>query len=96
MPAGYRAAVRALRRFVPLSRALAAVLWLVSLVVLEAGGNPADPDSAEDIAAHFRDDRTPILIAGTLHVLGGFLFPCFDAFLGAALRGLDWRMRTPR
>jgi hypothetical protein len=79
----------ALRRYVPLSGALAAVLWLASLVVLEAGGNPADPDSAEEIAEHFRDDRTAILVAGTLHVLGGFFFLWFVAFLGTALAALD-------
>jgi hypothetical protein len=79
----------ALRRYAPLSGALAAVLWVASLVVLEAGGNPADPDSAEEIADHFRDDRGAILVAGTLHVLGGFFFLWFLAILGTALAALD-------
>lgn len=78
-----------LRRLAPLSGVLAAVLWTVSVIVLEAGGNPADPDSAEEIAAHFRDHRTAILAAGTLHVLGGFFFLWFLAALGTALTGLD-------
>jgi hypothetical protein len=65
------------------------VLWITSLVVLEAGGNPADPDSAEEIAEHFRDNRGAILVAGTLHVLGGFFFLWFVAFLGTALAVLD-------
>jgi hypothetical protein len=78
-----------LRRLAPLSGGVAAVLWLASLVVLEAGGNPADPDSAEEIAEHFRDDRTAILAAGFLHVLGGFFFLWFLAFLGTALAALD-------
>jgi hypothetical protein len=81
--------VSVLRRFAPLAGALAALLWTASLIVLEAGGNPADPDSAEEIAEHFRDDRTAILAAGTLHVLGGFFFLWFLAALGAVLRGLD-------
>jgi hypothetical protein len=81
--------VSALRRFAPLAGALAALLWTASLIVLEAGGNPADPDSAEEIAAHFRDDRTAILAAGTLHVLGGVFFLWFLAALGSVLRGLD-------
>jgi len=53
------------------------------------GGNPADPDAAEEIAEHFRDHRTAILAAGTLHVLGGFFFLWFLAALTTALRGLD-------
>jgi hypothetical protein len=81
--------VDGLRRLAPLSGALAAVLWFGSLVVLEAGGNPADPDSAEEIAEHFRDDRTAILVAGTLHVLGGFFFLWFLAVLGTTLATLD-------
>jgi hypothetical protein len=81
--------MRRLRRLAPLSGALAAVFWIVSLVVLEAGGNPGDPDSAEEIAEHFRDDRSAILVAGTLHVLGGFFFLWFLAFLGTALAALD-------
>jgi hypothetical protein len=81
-----------LRRIAPLSGALAAVLWSVAVVVLEVGGNPAGPDSAEEIAAHFRDDRSAILASGTLHVLGGFFFLCFVSVLGSALRPLDDRL----
>lgn len=78
-----------LPRLALLGGALAAVLWTVSVIVLEAGGNPADPDTAEEIAAHFRDHRTAILVAGTLHVLGGFFFLWFLAALGTVLAGLD-------
>jgi hypothetical protein len=81
-----------LRRIAPLSGALAAVLWSVAVVVLEVGGNPAGPDSAEEIAAHFRDDRSAILASGTLHVLGGFFFLWFVSVLGSALRPLDDRL----
>ena len=78
-----------LARLAPLSGALASVLWLVSIVVLEAGGNPADPSSGDEVAQHFLDNRTAILAAGTLHVLGGFFFLWFLAILGSALRALD-------
>jgi hypothetical protein len=81
--------VTRLRRLAPLTGVLAALLWLLAVVVLEAGGNPGDPDAAEEIADHFRDNRTAILAAGTLHVLGGFFFLWFVAILGTALVGLD-------
>lgn len=70
------------------------MLWFVSVVVLEIGGNPADPSSGDEVAQYFLDDRTAILVAGTLHVLGGFFFLWFVAVLGSVLRvvdaSLDW------
>jgi hypothetical protein len=83
-----------LRRLAPLSGALAAVLWTVSVAVLEAGGNPADPDSGAEVAQHFADHRTAILVAGLLHTLGGFFFLWFLGAVWDALRRLgedvDW------
>ena len=62
------------------------MLWTIAVIVLEAGGNPADPDSAEEIAAHFRDHQGAILAAGTLHALGAFFFLWFLATLGTAMK----------
>lgn len=87
-----------LRRLAPLSGALAAVLWIVSVVVLEAGGNPADPNSGAEVAQHFADNRTAILVAGLLHTLGGFFFLWFLGAVWDALRRLgedvDWLRTT--
>jgi hypothetical protein len=74
-----------LERFALLGGGLAAVLWVVSLIVLEGAGNPAGPTGGEEIAEFYRDNRTPILIAATLHVLGGFLFLWFVAALRPVL-----------
>ncbi len=74
-----------LGRFARLGGALAAVLWVVSLVVLEGAGNPAGPSGGEEIAEFYRDNRTAILIAATLHVLGGFFFLWFVAALRSVL-----------
>jgi hypothetical protein len=74
-----------LERWAALGGAVAAVLWVASLVVLEGGGNPADPDSAAEIVDHFRDNSTPILAAGLLQGLGVFAFLWFLAALRSAL-----------
>lgn len=76
-------------RWAALAGVAAAVLWTVGVAVLEGGGNPADPERAEELAAHFRDNRTAILAAGLLHVLGGFAFLLFVGGLHAALRPVD-------
>jgi hypothetical protein len=74
-----------LERLALLGGALAALLWVVSLFVLEGAGNPAGPSGGGEIAEFYRDNRTPILIAATLHVLGGFLFLWFVAALRPVL-----------
>ena len=74
-----------LERFGLLAGPLAGVLWIASVFLLEGAGNPADPATGEEIAAFYRDDRTVILIASTLHALGGFLFLWFVASLRAVL-----------
>lgn len=78
-----------LERFALLAGALGAVLWVVSLFVLEGAGNPAGPSGGGEIAEFYRDNRTPILIAGTLHVLGGFLCSsrCADSCFRAGSAG---------
>ena len=81
--------MRNVRRLALLGGAAAALLWFLGVLVLEAGGNPADPDTAEELAEHFRDHRTAILVAGLLHVLGGFFFLWFVAALADAWRRLD-------
>jgi hypothetical protein len=74
-----------LERFALLAGPLAALLWIVSLFVLEGAGNPSDPSGGGEIAEFYRDDRTAILIAATLHTLGGFLFLWFVAALASVL-----------
>jgi hypothetical protein len=74
-----------LERLALLGGALGAVLWLVSVLLLEGAGNPAGPSGGGEIAEFYRDNRTPILIAATLHVLGGFLFLWFVASLRPVL-----------
>jgi hypothetical protein len=74
-----------LEGFALLGGALAAVLWLISVVVLEGAGNPAGPSGGEEIAEFYRGSRTAILIAATLHVLGGFFFLWFLAALRPVL-----------
>jgi hypothetical protein len=88
--------VEQLGRIAPLAGVAAAVLWVVGVVVLEAGGNPADPDRAEEIVEFYRDERTTILVAGLLHVLGGFFFLWFLGVVGAALGDPDPRLRWLR
>ena len=70
-----------LERFGLAAGALAAVLWVVGVVLLEAAGNPAGPASGDEIAQFYRDERALILAASTLHALGGFLFLWFVAAL---------------
>src|SRR5918998_3350220 len=70
-----------LERFALLGGALAAVGWVASLFVLEGAGNPAGPSGGAEIAEFYRNNRTAILIASTLHVLGGFFFLWFVAAL---------------
>lgn len=72
-----------LERFGLLAGGLAGILWVGSVFLLEGAGNPADPSGGAEIAEFYKDERTTILIAATLHGLGGFLFLWFVA----ALRG---------
>jgi hypothetical protein len=74
-----------LERFGLLAGAIAAVLWVISLFVLEGAGNPADPSSGAEVAEFYRDDRSAILAASTIHVLGGFLFLWFVAVVASVL-----------
>jgi hypothetical protein len=66
-----------LERFGIAAGAIAALLWLVGLFLLEGAGNPAGPSGGQEIVDFYRDDRVAILIAATLHGLGGFLFLWF-------------------
>lgn len=75
-----------LERLAPVAGIAAGVLWLVGIIVVQSG-NPADPDTAEEVAAYFRDDRTPILLGGLLVGLGAFLFFWFLAALAQRLTG---------
>lgn len=75
-----------LERLGPLAGVVAGALWLIGVVVLQSG-NPADPDAAEELAAYFRDDRTPILLGGVLVGLGTFFFFWFLAVLARQLSG---------
>jgi hypothetical protein len=81
-----------LGRFGLLAGGAAGILWVVGVLLLEGAGNPAGPASGEEIARFYRDERTAILIASTLHVLGGFFFLCFVAALRALLEsaGRSW------
>ena len=81
-----------LERFGYLAGALGAILWVGSVFLLEGAGNPADPSGGREIAEFYRDERTTILIAATLHGLGGFLFLWFVAALRPVLdrAGFPW------
>jgi hypothetical protein len=74
-----------LERLALLGGAVAAVLWTASLFVLEGAGNPAGPENGDVIAEFYRDDRVAILVAATLHGLGGFVFLWFVATLRSLL-----------
>jgi hypothetical protein len=73
-----------LQRFGIIAGALAGLLWVVSVLLLEGAGNPAGPEGGAEIVEFYRDERALILAAATLHGLAGFLFLWFVA----ALRGL--------
>jgi hypothetical protein len=77
-----------LERFGLIAGALAGLLWLVSLFVLEGAGNPAGPESGAEVAEFYRDERVLILVAATLHGLGGFFFLWFVAAVRAVLGAL--------
>jgi len=77
-----------LERFGLLAGGLAGVLWVVAVFLLEGAGNPSGPDSGAQIVEFYRDNRGPILIAATLHGIGGFLFLWFVASLRAVLGSL--------
>jgi hypothetical protein len=51
--------VTRLERYARLAGVPAGAPWLVGIFVLELGGNTANPDSAAEIADHFRDHRDP-------------------------------------
>ena len=74
-----------LERFGLLAGGLAGGLWLVALFLLEGAGNPSGPESGAEIVEFYRDNRGPILIAATLHGIGGVLFLWFVASLRAVL-----------
>ena len=74
-----------LERFGLLAGGLAGALWLVALFLLEGAGNPSGPESGAEIVEFYRDNRGPILIAATLHGIGGVLFLWFVASLRAVL-----------
>jgi hypothetical protein len=76
-----------LERFGIVAGALAALLWVVGVFVLEGAGNPSGPSSGQEIVDFYRDDRVAILIAATLHGLGGFLFIWFLGSLTGVLDG---------
>lgn len=63
------------------------MLWVVAVLLLEGAGNPADPADGAEIAEFYRDERTMILAAATLHGLGGVLFLWFVAALRPLLDG---------
>ena len=75
-------------RLALLGGALAAVLWVVGVFLLEGAGNPADPENGGVIADFYRDERRTILISATLHGLGGVLFLLFVAALRSRLQAI--------
>jgi hypothetical protein len=80
-----------LERFGLLAGGLAGVLWVVAVFLLEGAGNPSGPESGAEIVEFYRDERGPILVAATLHGLGGFLFLWFVA----AVRGVLGTLAVP-
>jgi hypothetical protein len=74
-----------LERLALLGGAIGAALWVISLFLLEGAGNPAGPSGGEEIVRFYQDSRTAILLAATLHVLGGFFFLWFLASLRSVL-----------
>jgi hypothetical protein len=74
-----------LGRFGLLAGGLAGILWVVSVLLLEGAGNPSGPADGAEVAQFYRDERTLILIASTLHALGGLLFLWFVAALRSVL-----------
>lgn len=80
-----------LERFGLLAGGLAGVLWVIAVFLLEGAGNPSDPVSGAEVVEFYRDERGMILVAATLHGLGGFLFLWFVA----AVRGVLGTLAVP-
>ena len=74
-----------LERFGLLAGGLAGVLWVIAVFLLEGAGNPSNPGSGAEIVEFYREERGVILVAATLHGLGGFLFLWFVAAVRAVL-----------
>lgn len=89
--------VTRLERLAPLAGALAGILWLVGILVVQSG-NPADPDAPEEIVGYFRDERTTILAGGLLVGLGMFAFFWFlsvlPRFMMDRAGGGEWLARA--
>jgi hypothetical protein len=74
-----------LERLGLLAGAIAAILWVAGVFVLEGAGNPAGPANGQEVADFYRNDRAVILVAATLHGLGGVLFLWFLGALRSVL-----------
>jgi len=77
-------------RFAPLTGALAVILWVVSVVIIEAvADTPDDEASPADIASYYNEDANSILIAGYLFMLGAAVFIWFLGSLRARLAAAE-------
>jgi len=75
-----------LERFAPLMGVLAVVLWIIAVIVLESGDNPADNAPGAEIAAWMDKDSGRILLAATFLGIGSAAFIWFLASLADHFR----------
>ena len=77
--------LQAWERFAPLAGVLAVILWVVGIIVLESGDNPADEATGQVLAAHYDENSGSILAGSFVFMLGAAVFVWFLGTLRARI-----------
>lgn len=74
-------------RYAPLAGALAVILWVISVFVIESADSPDDDAGGQEIAAYFESEGGTILAGSFIFMLGTAVFLWF---LGSLRARLHW------